>query len=70
MGLSSGVKDNFVITCNFLAGIVVGDDRSVLQNWGLGFGVWGLAKKKVRSVKLGFGVVVWDLVFCFWSLPF
>jgi len=22
----------------------------------LGFGVWGLAKKKVRSVKLGFGV--------------
>ena len=28
-------------------------------------GVWGLAKKKVRSVKLGFGVVVWDLVFCF-----
>ena len=46
----------------------MGYDRSVLQNWGLGFGVWGLgfrdfgfgvwglAKKKVRSVKLGFGV--------------
>ena len=43
-----------------LGEIDVGYDRSVLQNWGLGFGVWGLG--------LGFGV--WGLGFGVWGLGF